>query len=133
VRDFIKRENQERGVTVILTTHDMDDIEALCSRLLVIGKGRILLDGTIDQLRRAVTPERRVTIEFAADPAHLTFASARLVKRDAHRVELRCDLTHTSAADLIRTISQQAEIRDFVVENPPIEEIVARMYTEMEI
>src|ERR1051325_3935755 len=51
VRDFVKRLNRERGVTVILTTHDMDDIEALCSRVMVIGGGQILSDGTLEDLR----------------------------------------------------------------------------------
>ena len=52
VRDFIKRRNKDRGTTVILTTHDMQDIEALASRILLIGKGKILLDGTLDDIRR---------------------------------------------------------------------------------
>jgi ABC-2 type transport system ATP-binding protein len=132
VRDFIRKANRERGVTVILTTHDMDDIEALCSRILVIGKGRILLDGSIDQLRNTVIPERTVKIEFARHPKTLSFPCARLVKQDDGHVELRCDLRQISAAQLISAISQQAEIKDFTVENPPIEEIVAKMYREME-
>jgi ABC-2 type transport system ATP-binding protein len=132
VRDFIRRANRERGVTVILTTHDMDDIEALCSRILVIGKGQILSDGTVEQLRSAAIPERTVKIEFARHPETLSFPCARVVKQDDGHVELRCDLTRTSAAKLISAISQQAEIKDFTVENPPIEEIVARMYSELE-
>ena len=133
VREFIKRMNRERGVTVILTTHDMDDIEALCSRIMVIGKGKILMDGTISQLRNSVIPERTVKIEFAGEVPSLEFQGARLVKQEDHLIELRCYLKETSAAELIQTISRQAEIKDFVVENPPIEEIVARMYSEFEI
>ena len=60
VGDFIKRLNQERGVTVILTTHDMDDIEALCTRMMVIGHGRILSDGNLEDLRARVTTKRRI-------------------------------------------------------------------------
>ena len=133
VRDFIKRANRERGVTVILTTHDMDDIEALCSRILVIGKGRILIDGTVDQLRNTVIPERMVKIEFVNGTPSLVLPCARVIRTNSHTVELRCDLREMSAADLIHTVSQQAEIKDFTVENPPIEEIVARMYSKMEI
>jgi ABC-2 type transport system ATP-binding protein len=59
-RDFIRRFNRERGVTVILTTHDMDDIEALCTRVMVIGNGRILSDGTLQELRNRITRERRL-------------------------------------------------------------------------
>ena len=52
VRDFVKRLNQERGTTVLLTTHDMQDIEALASRIILIGKGRVLLDGTLEDIHR---------------------------------------------------------------------------------
>ena len=61
-RYFIKRLNQERGVTVILTTHDMDDIESLCTRMMVIGHGRILSDGNLEDLRARVTTKRRLII-----------------------------------------------------------------------
>jgi len=71
VRDFVKRLNQERGVTVILTTHDMDDIEALCTRVIVIGDGRILSDGTLSELRN---PSGRCS------PDSVTSAVGRLEK-----------------------------------------------------
>ena len=131
VRDFIRRANSQRGVTVILTTHDMDDIEALCSRIILIGKGNVLLDGTVNQLRNGTAHERTVKIEFARPPDALELRSARLVSQQGNHIEIKCDLTSTSAADLVRAISLQAEIKDFTVENPPIEEIVARMYREL--
>ena len=64
VRDFVRRLNRERGVTVILTTHDMDDIEALCSRVIVIDHGRILSDGTLEELRPRVTNERGLIVDL---------------------------------------------------------------------
>lgn len=66
VREFIHSENQERGITVILTTHDMQDIEALCHRVLLIGKGRLLLDGSIEEIR-AMAGENLSTEESVAD------------------------------------------------------------------
>ena len=70
VREFVKEINREKGVTVILTTHDMDDIEALCSRVLLIGGGRLLMDGPLDSLRQG-QDERILTAELekAADGA----------------------------------------------------------------
>ena len=68
-RDFIKRFNRERGVTVILTTHDMDDIEALCTRVMVIGEGRILSDGTLEALRESIAPERRLIVDLEEQDA----------------------------------------------------------------
>ncbi len=128
VRDFIRKINRERKVTVILTTHDMDDIEALCSRIMVIGKGTILFDGNISQLRNAVIPERIVKIDFLEEPRKLDYSVARLTGQSENHAEFRFNPLKISANELIRTISANNQIKDFIVENPPIEEIVAKMY-----
>ena len=130
MRDFIKQINLERGVTVILTTHDMDDIEALCSRLMVIGEGRILTDGTIDDLRKQVSSERRLIVDLETEGESVADEHAEVVRQDGHRVELRFRPEETSAAELIGRITQRHAVRDLFVENPPIEEIIAQMYGE---
>lgn len=130
VRDFIKRLNRDRGVTVILTTHDMDDIEALCSRVMVIGAGQILSDGSLSALRRRVTTERRLIVDLVNEHGELSDPDAETVKREGHRVFLRFDPSQISAAALIGRIASQHEIRDLFVENPPIEEIITRLYGE---
>lgn len=133
VRDFIKSLNRDKGVTVILTTHDMDDIEALCKRIMVIGKGRILFDGTVHQLRNTVIPERIAKIDFGARPEHLVFSYADVVRVEENHAELRFNPEETSAAKLIRAISEENEIKDFMIENPPIEEIIAKIYGGFDI
>jgi ABC-2 type transport system ATP-binding protein len=120
--------NNERRVTVILTTHDMDDIEALCSRIMAIGKGTLLFDGSIGQLRNTVFPERIVKIDFSAPPRQLDYSIARLSVRRENHAEFRFNPLTTSAAELIEVISRENQIKDFIVENPPIEEIIAKMY-----
>jgi ABC-2 type transport system ATP-binding protein len=130
VRDFIKRLNRERGVTVILTTHDMDDIEALCTRIIVIGQGRILSDGTLESLRQRVTRERWLIVDLEEAEAEVTDPEAELLRREGHRVTLSYDPARTPTADLIRRITAQNAVRDLFVENPPIEEIIARLYGE---
>ncbi len=67
VREFVGRLNRERGVTVILTTHDMHDIEALAERVIVIGAGRILADGPFEQLRAGALAERRLFVDFEGE------------------------------------------------------------------
>jgi ABC-2 type transport system ATP-binding protein len=133
VRNFIERMNRERQVTVILTTHDMDDIEALSSRLMVIGKGTILFDGSVGQLRRTLVPERVVKVEFREPPRRFDYPPAVLAGHNGRTAEYRFNPVKISAIDLIAAVSADTPVKDFVVENPPIEEIVAGMYKKFEI
>jgi len=128
VRDFIKRLNRDEGVTVILTTHDMDDIEALCTRVVVIASGKILSDGALAELRARVTRERWLTVDLVDAAAAIDEADATVIRRDGHRVCLAFDPQVVAPAELIRRVTSHHAIRDLFVENPPIETIVARLY-----
>jgi ABC-2 type transport system ATP-binding protein len=135
VRDFILRLNRQRNVTVLLTTHDMDDIEALCTRVVLINEGRILSDGSLADLRARVTTERRLIVDLAdqADgaTAEIRDEEAQVISRDGRRVTLRFDPRRTPASELIARVTARHAVSDLFVENPPIEEIVARLYGEI--
>lgn len=131
VRDFVKRLNQERGVTIILTTHDMDDIEALCSRVMVIGQGHILSDGTLSDLRRQVSNERRLIIDLEDESQTVHDPDAMIVEREGHRVHLAFDPQVVATADLIARVTRRHRVRDLFVENPPIERIITRLYDSL--
>ena len=128
VRDFIKRLNRDAGVTVILTTHDMDDIEALCTRVVVIANGKILSDGPLAELRARVTRERWLTVDLVDPAAALDEPGATVIRRDGARACLAFDPQVVAPAELIRRVTSRHAIRDLFVENPPIEAIVARLY-----
>jgi ABC-2 type transport system ATP-binding protein len=128
VRDFVQRLNRERGVTVILTTHDMDDIETLCRRVIVIGAGRILSDGTLEALRKKVRRERRLVVDLIGDAASFQDDTLQVLRREGHRVEIAYDPEKQPTADLIARLSSRYPIQDLFVENPPIEEIIAELY-----
>jgi ABC-2 type transport system ATP-binding protein len=129
VRAFVKRLNRERRVTVILTTHDMDDIEALCERVIVIGDGTILSDGTLADLRKRVTRERWLTIDVADGSAEtVADPDASVIRRDGERVCLAFDPEIVSPAALIQRVTSRHAVRDLFVENPPIETVIARLY-----
>ena len=105
VRRFIAKINCERRTTVILTTHDMDDIEALCSRVMVIGKGVILFDGTMAGLRETVVAERIIKVDFHEHPVRLDYPPAILHSHNGSRAEYRFNPGRTSAAEVIGAIS----------------------------
>ena len=130
VRKFVKKLNRERGTTVILTTHDMDDIEALCTRVIIINHGRLLSDGGLDDLRRQVSGERRLIVDVEDADVMVSDPDAQNVSREGGRHHLRFDPAKVPAASLIRRLSEKYPIRDLLIENPPIEEIIARLYRE---
>ncbi len=128
IRDFIRQLNKDHKVTILLTTHDMDDIESLAKRVLILNEGRIFLDGSIDDLRKTIMPERRLIIDLNQEHDTVQDSEATLIKQEGHRVWLSYNPLTTSTCDLIRRITQNHAIQDLYLENPPIEEIVAKFY-----
>ena len=130
VRDFVKTLNKARGVTVILTTHDMHDIEALTERVIVIGKGTILADGSLASLRRGALAERRLRVHFAGEPVALDIPGTTVRHRDGQSIELAFDPRTTSAHRLIAQVAAEFDVEDVHLEEPPIEEVIARFYAQ---
>ena len=138
IRDFVRELNREHQVTVLLTTHDMDDIEALCRRVMVIGNGRILVDGDMDTLRRRVRNERVLVVDYdSADHAVAMDAEGegvRSVVRNGQRLRIAFDPETVPVATLIaRLLEQGTPPHDLLVEYPPIEETVAKLYAEHDL
>jgi ABC-2 type transport system ATP-binding protein len=132
VRDTIRRLNRDRGVTILLTTHDLDDIEQLCRRILVINQGKLVLDGSLEDLLVRVGRQRLMIIDLDENPQDLAVGGATVLHREGHRVTLRFDPAETSAAELIASVTARHRIRDLMVQNPPIEELIARFYAEVQ-
>jgi ABC-2 type transport system ATP-binding protein len=134
IRDFLRQINRERGVTVLLTTHDMADVERLCSRLLIIDHGRLLYDGGLAEIRDRLGRERTLVVDLAEDDAPpggpLHVPNALEVKADGPRRWLRFNRDETSAADLIAAVAGRYRLRDLTIEEPEIEAIVRRIYEQ---
>jgi len=133
VRDFVRTLNRDRGVTVILTTHDMHDVEALAERVMVIGKGQILADGTLSSLRQNVLGERRLRVQFAEEVGELAIPGTTLRQQSGRSVELSFDPRTTPAHSLIADIAARYDVEDVHVDEPPIDEVVARFYARHEL
>lgn len=131
VRQFIRDLNHDKGTTVILTTHDMQDIEALASRILLVGRGRVLLDGTLDELRRAHSPLRTVTLEYSGVLPELP--NVTVTDHQDTRAVLTVDTRECSVSDVIAALSAAVEVRDLSVSGQSAEELVAGLYKELRI
>jgi ABC-2 type transport system ATP-binding protein len=128
VREFVKRLNREHNVTVLLTTHDMHDVEALAERVIVIGQGRLLADSSLERLRAGVFAERRLWVDFAQDAPMLDIPGVEVRARSARSLELAFDPAKIPAAQLIAAIAAEHAVDDIHVDEPAIEEVIARFY-----
>jgi ABC-2 type transport system ATP-binding protein len=127
VRDFLRELNRSEGTTVILTTHDLDDITRLCSRLLIIDHGRRIYDGTVEALRTAYGTTRVLVVDLADDePAEV--AGAVLTRAEGRRRWFQFARDEVSAAELIARLLAGHEVADLTLEEPDIEDIVRRIY-----
>jgi len=128
VREFVKKLNRERDVTVLLTTHDMHDIEALAQRVIVIGHGRVLADQSFDALRADVLADRRLLVDFTDDAPVIAIEGAQLLRHEGRSVEFSFDPRVIGAPALIARIAADHAVEDIRVEQPAIEEVIARFY-----
>ncbi len=130
VRTFLLELNRERGVTVLLTTHDMADISRLCERMLIIDHGRLLYDGGVAAITARYGGERRMVVDLAEDVAHPQIPGARLERREGTRLWLSFKREETTAPALIAALAARYAIRDLTLEEPDIEAVVRRIYEE---
>ena len=131
IREFLLEINRERGVTVLLTTHDMADIAHLCARMMIIDHGHLLYDGSVAAIRDRFGTERTLIVDLETDePGPLVGLHAEEIRSDGLRRWLRFRRAEVTAAELIAAISARYRIRDLTIEEPEIEAIVRRIYQE---
>ena len=131
LRDFLKKENRQKGITVILTTHDMDDIEALCSRVMVIGHGKLLYDGDMAGLKSRFAPLRRIKATLLHEVEPCKLEGAEKIETDGKIWSVFFNPSTTAAYTMIERIARQLPLKDISMEEENIDGIIARMYQEM--
>ncbi len=128
LRTFIKEINRDQKVTVLLTTHDMGDIEKLCSRMMIIDRGEVIYDGDIELIRRKYGEYRTLVVQFERPIADFDVAGAELVKSEGTKKWFRFNRNEASPSELITQIGARFPITDLTVEEPEIEEMVRSIY-----
>jgi ABC-2 type transport system ATP-binding protein len=130
IREFITQLNRERGTTIILTTHDLADIERLARRVILIDDGTIIFDGPISRLRDEYGTNRTLVITLADSYEDVQIEGADVESREGNVVRLRFDRRRTSAEALIRRAMERYALSDIAIVEPDIDSIVGRIYRE---
>lgn len=128
ILDFILQVNRERKTTIIITTHNMDDIEYLCNRLIMIDKGHIIYDGGLAEFKKRYGGDHDLIVDFAADGVEVDDPRFKVRKREGQRLHLSFSSNELSVAEALAFISKSYEIRGMTFTEPDIEGIVKRMY-----
>lgn len=133
VRKFVKDLNYEEGTTVILTTHDMQDIEALTNRIILIGKGKKLYDGSLEAIRKQYSSKFIMSVQYEYTTNKININDVEVVSRNEQRAILKFNSNIIKLQDVISLLTKQVNVLDIQVESSPIEEVIAKMYEEMHI
>ena len=129
LRAFLKEENAKNGTTILLTTHDMEDMLALCSRVMVLGHGKLLYDGALDALLKKYDTVHtlRVVFEDAPDVAALPAN----VQRDGDAYILTYEPAVTPTSELLPRVLAAGRVREMTLKEQNVDELIARMYKEL--
>lgn len=131
LREFLVAERASRGTTLLLTTHDMGDVERLCDRVLVVDHGTLAYDGTLAGLSRHVGARRVLVVDLVEPvPDLVGVAHAVHLGSEGHglRQRLAFDAADTTAAAVLAAVAERAQVRDLSIEEPDIEDVVRRLY-----
>ncbi|MFI1965307.1 ATP-binding cassette domain-containing protein [Streptomyces pathocidini] len=130
VRGFLQDINAEHNTTVLLTTHDLTDIEQLCRRVMVIDHGRLVYDGTLDGLHTLGESERTLIVDFERVLPPVTVPGARTVKTDGPRQWLAIP-ADASAAPVVAAVAAHHPLVDLSIREPDVEDVIAAMYARL--
>lgn len=133
IRDFLRTVNRERKVTIILTTHDLKDIEEICPRMIIVNHGKLVYDGSVAKLKSQMGNQRKITVEFEHDPGEVVLTGAALVRDEGRRKQFRFERGTASAFDLLGALASQYPVVDVSLEDDDIEEVIRTLYKRLEV
>lgn len=130
MRHFIREINREKKTTVILTTHDMDDIENICNKLIMIDKGRIIYDGMLSEFKQAYCHDNALVVDFQDENCIVEDSRLKVIKAEGNRKTIIYDKRNISSGEAISLITRNNTVNDLTLKEPEIEEVVKKIYEE---
>ncbi|HKX07864.1 MAG TPA: ATP-binding cassette domain-containing protein [Stellaceae bacterium] len=128
LRDHLNALSREERTTVLLTSHDTGDIERICERVILIDHGRLLLDLPLERLRREFLRTRSIVLATDEERPSLDIAGVTTVATEPYRLTLAVDVAATPIERVVETALARLSLRDIVIENPPLEAVIAAIY-----
>lgn len=133
LRKCIKNINEKTKVTIILTTHDMQDIEALTERIILIGKGKILYDGTLQNIKNKYNDKMKINIKFKYTDKRIQLENANIIEQTEESASIILKHKDESMADVLNELTNQVDVIDLNIEEMSTDDIIAKLYKELEI
>lgn len=130
IRELIKELNEKEKVTVLLTSHDLQDIEHLCKRIIIINHGRIIYDGDRDKLSENYLKNKIISVKFNEKFEGIWLNGVSIVKQGDYSVDLEVNTTKIQIKTLIDYLVKKYEVLDINISSTPIEEVIAKIYIE---
>lgn len=128
VREFIRIINAEKGTTMLFTTHDMQDIEKTCKRMMIIDDGTTIYDGTVEHIKEQYAKSRNLVVEFAEKVGGINIPGIEVVEEKENKKWLRYQKDEVQVSSLIYDLTQRYSIIDLTIEEPEIEGIIREIY-----
>ena len=132
IRELIKILNEKEGVTVILTSHDLEDVEQVCKRLIIINKGTIVYDGSTKEIRNRHLKYKvvQVILNNKVSSLGLGLKGVKTVFKGKFRHVIEVDTSKYSIQQVVKKIVSKHDVEDINILDPPIEEVISRIYKE---
>jgi ABC-2 type transport system ATP-binding protein len=128
IRDLIRQQSIEEGATLLLTSHDTDDIETVCDRVIIINKGELLLDDTLNNLKTLYIRKKVLTIATEEENTLWQQQGTEILEQSAHHLKIEIDLTQKTVEEIISMLLDAYSIKDLTIEGPPLETIIQSLY-----
>ena len=133
LRKCIKKINEDTNLTIILTTHDMQDIEALTDRIILIGKGKILYDGSLDEIKKKYKDKMKVDVKFEYTTDKIKLKDAKVLEQTEESASLILKHKEGNMADILDELTKQVKVTDLSIEEMSTDDVIAKLYKELKI
>ncbi|WFR65012.1 ATP-binding cassette domain-containing protein [Paenibacillus amylolyticus] len=132
IREFLRMINREKKVSIVLTTHDMKDIEEICHRMIVVNKGNMVYDGSVEQLRKTLGDQRQIIIYFREEPGVIDIPGIKLIKDEGLRKTYLFEKSDRTVFDCVNQIASEHAVEDASIESADIDSVIRKLYRKLD-